>query len=136
MEKVETVLEFTTRELRKVFDEIYPSCTLGWCPDNTFKTTIEHIWPLCRGGSNHLDNLIKTCSFCNSKKADIILSPNILKKLLYEAQKNKLLILKKLVKNKYKGIHVLNLYTYYYVIRFTKKGNLFLLESYPATTAS
>lgn len=35
------------------------------------KPTLEHIIPVCRGGSNHSSNLALTCYPCNFKKADM-----------------------------------------------------------------
>lgn len=32
--------------------------------------TVDHVIPLCRGGSNDLSNLVGCCYSCNQKKAD------------------------------------------------------------------
>jgi hypothetical protein len=35
---------------------------------STIKLTIDHVMPLCRGGTNDLDNLVPACRACNSQK--------------------------------------------------------------------
>jgi 5-methylcytosine-specific restriction endonuclease McrA len=32
--------------------------------------TLDHLIPVCRGGSNHSSNLVTCCLFCNTKKGD------------------------------------------------------------------
>ena len=29
---------------------------------------VDHVQPVCKGGSNHIDNLVPSCKRCNSKK--------------------------------------------------------------------
>lgn len=42
-----------------------------WCKQAP-STTIDHVHPLGRGGSNHILNLVGSCSPCNSIKADFM----------------------------------------------------------------
>lgn len=42
-----------------------------WCRE-TPSTTIDHVHPLCRGGSNHPLNLVGACEPCNSAKGDFL----------------------------------------------------------------
>src|SRR5690606_34976638 len=36
-----------------------------------FMATLDHVIPKCRGGTNHLDNLVLACRRCNSTKGDM-----------------------------------------------------------------
>ena len=43
-----------------------------YCQD--FPTTVDHVVPLIRGGTNHRDNLVPCCRPCNSSKHDKLLN--------------------------------------------------------------
>ena len=38
-------------------------------PVFTLGLTIDHVLPLCRGGTHDLDNLVLACGFCNSSRS-------------------------------------------------------------------
>ena len=51
---------------------------------------VDHIVPISKGGSNHLDNLAYACQFCNNSKYDKIEAPDPLtgvSALLYNPRK-------------------------------------------------
>lgn len=41
--------------------------TRPWCPCGKQATTVDHVIPISRGGSNHLDNLRPLCASCNRR---------------------------------------------------------------------
>ena len=45
------------------------------------KIQIDHIWPLSKGGTNHIDNLQPLCRFCNYSKHDKILIKPMIQKI-------------------------------------------------------
>lgn len=57
-------------ELQKLMSLI-PVCI--YCNTNK-STTIDHVIPLSRGGTNNIDNLLPSCVSCNSKKRNKTLS--------------------------------------------------------------
>ena len=65
-----TKFKITKEKLKKAFDK-----TGGKCPYCEDKITIinfslDHIKPISRQGTNHLNNLIACCNMCNSIKKD------------------------------------------------------------------
>ena len=58
------------RKLLKEWQEQNLSCF--YCED--FSTTVDHVVPLIRGGTNHRDNLVPCCRPCNSSKGDKLLN--------------------------------------------------------------
>lgn len=46
-----------------------PICV--WCRAAP-TTTVDHVWPLARGGSNSLYNLVGSCEPCNTAKANFL----------------------------------------------------------------
>lgn len=46
----------------------YPKCHYCYCEPPVEKLVIEHIHPICRGGSDDIDNITISCVRCNSFK--------------------------------------------------------------------
>lgn len=59
----------TAHDLRSIILESGGKC--GWCTCSLLKQAfeIDHIIPLTRQGSNHVDNLALTCPDCNRRKS-------------------------------------------------------------------
>jgi 5-methylcytosine-specific restriction protein A len=53
---------------RKVVLAIVHSC--HWC--GRIATTVDHVLPLARGGSNDLDNLVPSCKPCNYRRGGLM----------------------------------------------------------------
>ena len=64
--------QFTALERQQIAERAYDCCE--YCQSlaafATQSFTIEHIWPLVKGGTNHLDNLALACPGCNAYKGD------------------------------------------------------------------
>lgn len=55
-----------------LFELMPPNCYYCMTPFSRRRpATVEHIVPVCRGGSNHMSNLALTCSPCNAKKGSM-----------------------------------------------------------------
>lgn len=54
-----------------VFQRDGECCTYCGATDTRFH--VDHIVPVSRGGTNHIDNLCVACYECNSSKADLLL---------------------------------------------------------------
>ena len=61
---------YAIRKLLKEWQVQNLSCF--YCQD--FPTTVDHVVPLIRGGTNHRDNLVPCCRPCNSSKRDKLLN--------------------------------------------------------------
>ncbi len=44
-------------------------CDVRLCP--AANPTVDHKVPVCRGGSDEMDNLVAACRWCNTAKADM-----------------------------------------------------------------
>src|SRR5688572_2207203 len=47
-----------------------PNAVEDWAKRGKGIGTVDHKHPLCRGGSNRLENLVLACSVCNYRKGD------------------------------------------------------------------
>lgn len=54
-------------------------CQICFRKEPEVKITIDHIIPITKGGTNHIDNLQPLCHGCNSSKSNKILSENDIK---------------------------------------------------------
>ena len=61
--------------LKEKFDSLWNKCLMCWSIDNT---QIDHIIPLSKWGTNHIDNLQPLCRSCNGRKGNKILIGNTL----------------------------------------------------------
>ncbi|WP_254510412.1 HNH endonuclease [Anatilimnocola floriformis] len=48
----------------------HPYCTYCGLKLNNENSTLDHIRPISRGGTNHDDNLVLSCRKCNAEKGD------------------------------------------------------------------
>lgn len=95
---------------------LFPKCHYCDIPLTLRTTTKDHLTPLCRGGSNLIDNLVPACLTCNQAKGilteeeywahlctklpDPILNPNL--KTALEDSANEHGLLKKVTKEREK----------------------------------
>lgn len=56
-------------DLRRKILDMDPVCV--WCQRRA-SSTLDHVWPLKRGGGNSLLNLVGSCEQCNVAKADFM----------------------------------------------------------------
>lgn len=63
--KLRTREPINPEDIKLAFKQCNYRCV--YC-DNDKKLSIEHIWPVKRGGDNHIDNLVVSCKSCNSSK--------------------------------------------------------------------
>ena len=57
-------------------------CTCEYCQEDITERsnlTLDHVVPLSKGGSNEVDNILISCTECNLKKDDLLLTDFILK---------------------------------------------------------
>lgn len=45
-----------------------------WMIDSKHRPTVDHVVPLCKGGSNKIENLVTACVVCNGKKGNKIIN--------------------------------------------------------------
>lgn len=48
-----------------------PRCFYCKCELTLCESTIDHVVPKSKGGSNHVDNLVLCCKICNNKKGNM-----------------------------------------------------------------
>jgi len=65
--------DLSVDKIKKAFMKSNGKCPYCFTPiyENSF--SLDHIKPISKGGSNHLNNLIACCKPCNSKKRDSLL---------------------------------------------------------------
>lgn len=65
--------QITPEKLEKAFNKTDGFCP--YCGDEITKTkfSLDHIKPISKQGTNHLNNLIACCNTCNSKKGNMSL---------------------------------------------------------------
>ena len=63
-----TKFKITSGKVKKAFEKTGGQCP--YCPAKITETSfsLDHIHPISKGGTNHLNNLIACCKSCNSKK--------------------------------------------------------------------
>jgi hypothetical protein len=62
----------STRELRDLARRyVETGATCAYCPSPA--ETVDHVFPMSRGGTSHEGNLVPCCKWCNSSKADLLL---------------------------------------------------------------
>jgi hypothetical protein len=61
----------TVRELRELRDR-WTGSPCAYC--SAPSTTIDHVLPISRGGTNYIGNLVPCCKPCNSSKCDLTLT--------------------------------------------------------------
>jgi len=79
------------RKLRNEARRLAPQVHAMWGPicfycNNEIANTIDHVVPLCKGGTNDLSNLRPACQRCNVKKGNKDLEefmPSLLSRLPY-----------------------------------------------------
>jgi 5-methylcytosine-specific restriction endonuclease McrA len=59
-----TTGSFTVGQMRLLFASYLNRC--AYCPNTA--TSLDHVVPLARGGSNDIDNLVPACFGCNLRK--------------------------------------------------------------------
>lgn len=69
--KTESVGSFTKDEWKDLCNKHNNKCLC--CGMNNIKLTVDHVIPLCVGGTNNIDNLQPLCRSCNSKKGKKII---------------------------------------------------------------
>lgn len=83
--------KFTTKERTKIYNKNKGRCAIcgRFVPFDEF--TVDHIFPLSKGGTNELKNLQCTCKTCNLIKQDILpedLMDKLTEIVLYQMKKN------------------------------------------------
>jgi len=65
-----------TEQRRQLFAQ-YPYCTYCRCQLQWKESTIDHVVPLSKGGTNDLENLALACHPCNSLKGNKLLGEGV-----------------------------------------------------------
>ena len=63
-----TTLEKPIREV--IFREYLGKCFYCGIELNNKNFAIDHVYPISRGGTNQLSNLVPSCNYCNSRKSN------------------------------------------------------------------
>jgi len=60
--------KITSQKVKKAFDKTDGKCPYCGIEISLLHFSLDHIKPIKKGGTNHLNNLIACCKSCNSKK--------------------------------------------------------------------
>lgn len=63
----------------------FKCCYCGATPDRA-ELRVDHIYPVAKGGTDHLDNLITACDPCNAGKSDRIMVPELVQAMQAKAR--------------------------------------------------
>lgn len=59
---------YTQAEIRHLYQAQHGLCAFCFCDLSISGYHIDHLIPLCKGGSNHIQNILLLCPPCNLKK--------------------------------------------------------------------
>jgi 5-methylcytosine-specific restriction protein A len=82
---------FTPREKKVILTKSNSKCCHCGKELTVKETTVEHVIPLSKGGSNNVTNLIALCDKCNKEKSNNIVSPKYQYKYLKKEYMDQLL---------------------------------------------
>jgi 5-methylcytosine-specific restriction endonuclease McrA len=62
--------KYEQRKRNRIYDKTHGLC--AYCGQRA-ATTLDHVVPVSKGGTNHIDNLLGSCGTCNRSKENVSL---------------------------------------------------------------